>query len=80
MAKITQNVVSFVSILEPKEETVTCGTAYKFALLDVYIIRSLWEIGNKFVLKNPNYVRPMAFKRRFRGLLHDQISNIEYPK
>ena len=69
MAISTQNVVFGLSILEPKEETVTCGKLYKFALLNQSKIGSLWEIGHKFSLKNPNQIRPMAFERIFRGLL-----------
>ena len=41
------------------------------------IIRSLWEIRHKFSLKNPNQVRPVAFKSIFRGLPQDLISDIE---
>ena len=41
----------------------TCGTPYKLALLNQSIIRSLWEIGHKFSLKNPNQVRPVKLER-----------------
>jgi len=58
----------------------TPGTLYKFTLLNQSIIRSLWEIGHNVSLKNPNQVRPVAFKIGFRGLLQDQISDIEDPK
>ena len=63
-----------------KEEIVTRGMSYKFALLHQSIIRSLWETGNKFALKNPNQVRLVAFERRFRGLHQGLISDIEDPK
>ena len=69
MAGSTWTVVSYLQISEPKEQTVTRGKPYKFALLNQSIIRSLWEIWNKFVLKNPNQVRPLEFERRFIGLL-----------
>ena len=69
MTAITQTVIFSLSISEPKEETMTRGKSYKFALLNQYIIRSLWEIGHNFVLENPNQVRPVALKREFRGLL-----------
>ena len=63
MVAITQTVVFFLSISETKDETVTRGKSYKFALLNQSIIRSLWEIGHNFVLENPNQVRPVAFER-----------------
>ena len=65
---IKGNIVLFLSILELKEETVTRSTLYNFTLLNQSIIRSLWEIGHKFALKNQNQVRPMALERGFRGL------------
>ena len=77
MVESTPNLISGVSIVELKEETMTRGTLYKFALLNQSIIRSLWEIGHKFALKNPNQVRHITFERRFRGLLQDRISDIE---
>ena len=80
MAASTQTVVSYVSISEPKEETMTRGTSYKFALLNQSIIRSLWEIGHNFVLKNPNQVKNVAFERRLRGILKGKILDIEDPK
>ena len=67
----TQPVVSFLSILELKEETMTHGMPYKFPLLNGYNIRSLWDIGHTFALKNQNQVRPVEFERRFRGLQQD---------
>ena len=69
MVASTQTVVYWISISETKDETVTRGKSYKFALLNQSIIRSLWEIGHNFVLENPNQVRPVAFERSFRGLL-----------
>ena len=75
-----QNVVCFLSISEPKEKTVTRCKSYKFTLLNQTIIRSLWEIGHNFALKNQKHVRPMELERRFRGLPHDRISDIEDPK
>ena len=51
--------------------------SYKFALLKQSIIRSSWEIGHNFALKNPNQVRPVAFERSFRGLLQGLILDIE---
>ena len=80
MATSKQTVVSYVSISEPKEETVTHGKSYKFALLNRSIIGSLWEIRHNFVLKNPNKIKPVAFERSFRGLLQGQILDIEDPK
>ena len=80
MEEITQNLVSFVSISKLKEKTVTCGKSYKFSLLNQSKIISLWEIGHKFVLKNPNQVRPMDLERSFRVLRQGQISDIEDPK
>ena len=47
----------------------TCVMLYKFDLLNQSIIRSSWEIGHNFVLKNPNQVKPMAFERRFIRLI-----------
>ena len=69
MAKSTQTLVSYVSILEPKEEKAILGKLYKFSLLNEPIIRSLWEIGHNFALKNPNQVRPMEFETRFIVLI-----------
>ena len=69
MVTSTQTLVSWISISETKEKTVTRGKSYKFALLNQSIIRSLWEIGHNFVLENPNQVRPVALKREFRGIL-----------
>ena len=66
-----------LSISEPKEETVTRGKSYKFALLNQSIIGSLWDIGHNFALKNPNQVRPVTFERSLRGILKGQISDIE---
>ena len=63
-----------------KDEIVTLGMSYKFALLNQSIIRSLWEIGHNFVLENPNQVRPVAFKIEFRGILQCLISDIEEPQ
>ena len=77
MAASTQTVVSFLSILELKDETVTRVKSYNFDLLKQSIIRSLWEIGHKFSLKNPNQVRPVTFERSFKGILQGRISNIE---
>ena len=77
MVTSTQTVVSWLSISETKDETVTRGKSYKFALLNQSIIRSLWEIGHNFVLENPNQVRPVAFKRELRGLTQCQILDIE---
>ena len=56
------------------------GKSYNFSLLNQCIIRSSWEIGNKFFLKNPNQVRPVAFERRFIGLLQGRMLDIEDPK
>ena len=67
------NLVFGLSISEPKEETVTCGKPYKFALLNQSKIGSLWEIGHNFALKNQNQIRPVEFERRFRGLLQGLI-------
>ena len=64
-------VVSPISISELKEETVTYSKSYKFSLLNQSIIRSLWEIGHNFSLKNPNQVRPVSLERRLRGILQD---------
>ena len=72
--------MSWLSISEAKEEKVRRGKSYKFALLNQSIIRSLWEIGHNFVLENPNQVRPVAFKREFRGILQCGISDIEEPQ
>ena len=69
MVERTQNVIARVSISESKEETLTLGMSYKFALLNLSIIRSLWEIGHNFDLKNPNQIIPVAFERSFRGIL-----------
>ena len=71
MAKTKWTLVSCVSISELKEETMTRGTPYKFALRNQSIIRSLWEIRHNFDLKNPNQVRPMALERIFIGLPKD---------
>ena len=57
-----RNAVYFLSILEAKDETVTHGKSYNFAILNQPIIRSLWEIGHKFSLENPNQVRCMEFE------------------
>ena len=80
MVTSTWTVVLGISISEPKEETMTRGNLYKFALLNQAIIKSLWEIGHNVVLKRPNQVRPIAFKRGFRELPHGLISDIEDPK
>ena len=77
MAASTWILVFFLSISEKREETVTRGKSYKFALPNQSIIRALWEIGHNFALKNPNQVRPMEFERGFRGLLQGGISDIE---
>ena len=77
MVASRQPIFSWLSILETKDEIMTRGKSYKFALLNQSIIRSLWEIGHNFVLENPNQVRPVAFERSFRGLLQDLISDIE---
>ena len=69
MAGSKWTIVFGILISEPKEETGTRGKSYNFSLLNESIIRSSWEIGHKFVLKNPNQVRPMEFERIFRGLL-----------
>ena len=77
MAASTRTIGFDILISEPKKETMTCGKSYKFSLLNHSINRSSWEIGHNFALKNPNQVRPVAFKRRFRELLQGQISAIE---
>ena len=77
MATSTHNLVSYLSISDPKEETGRRGKSYNFTLLNESIIGSLWEIGHIFSLKNPNQVRPVTFERNFRGLRHGQISDIE---
>ena len=69
MAASARTVVFGLSISELKEETVTHGKSYKFALLNQSKIGSLWEIGHNFALKNPNQIRPVAFERSFRGIL-----------
>ena len=58
----------------------TRGTPYKFNLLNQSIIKSLWEIGHNFVLKNSNQVIPMALERRLRGILKGRIKNLGDPK
>ena len=58
----------------------TRGKSYKFTILNQSIIGSLWEIGHKFSLKNPNQIRPMALERSFIGLLQGPISDIEDPQ
>ena len=63
-----------------EQSVVTRGKSYKFALLNQPKIGSLWEVGNKFVLKNPNQVRPMEIERRFKGICQGRISDIEDPK
>ena len=80
MTESKQTIVLGISISDLKEETMIRGKSYKFALLNQSIIRSSWEIGHYFVLKNPNPVSPVAFERRFIGLLQGQISDIEDPK
>ena len=80
MATHTQTVVLFVSILGHKDETMTCGMPHKFTLLNLSIIRSLWEIGHNFSLRNPNQVRPVALERRLRGLPKYLILDIEDSK
>ena len=77
MVASTWTVVSWLSISETKDETVTRGKSYKFALLNQSIIRSLWEIGHKFVLENPNQVRPVELEIRFKGIPQGQILDIE---
>ena len=62
MVAITQTAVSWLSISKKKDEKVTRGNSYKFALLNQSRIRSLWEIGHNFVLENPNKVRPVALE------------------
>ena len=69
MVTSTWTVVSWLSISEIKDEKVTHGKSYKFALLNQSKIRSLWEIGHNFVLENPNQVILVAFKRELIGLL-----------
>ena len=53
--------VSLLSISETKDKIVTRGKPYKFALLNQSKVGSLWEIGNNFVLKNPNQIISVAF-------------------
>ena len=72
-----QSIIFSLSILETNEETMTCGTPYKCALLKQSIIRALWEIGYNSLFKNPNWVRPMALERWLRGLLQDRKAYIE---
>ena len=59
----------------PKVETVTCGTSYKFALLERSIIRSSWEIVHNSFLENQLWIRLVALERGHRGLL--QVTNSE---
>ena len=80
MVASTHNLFYFLSTSELKDEIVTRGKSYKFALLNQSIIRSLWEIGNNCALKNPNQVRTVAFERGFRGLPQGQIFDIEVLK
>ena len=80
MTKCTWIVASCISISDPKKETVTRDMSYKFILLNQSIIRPLWEIKHNYVLNHPNQFKPMSVERRFRGLLQDQISDIEDPK
>ena len=55
----------------------TRGKSYNFVLLNQSIIKSLWDIGHNFVLKNPNQVKPVEFERGFRELPQDKILDIE---
>jgi len=52
---------------------VTCGTSYKFSLLNQAIIRSPWEIGHNSFLKNPILIRLVGLHRGLRGLPQDEI-------
>ena len=66
--------------LDPKVETVTRGTSYKFALLERSIIRSSWEIVHNSFLENLIWIRLVALERRYRGLLQIAISELKYLK
>lgn len=58
----------------------TCGTSYKFVLLNQVEIRSSWETGHTSFLKNPILIRPMGLQRGPGGLRQDKISDPEDPK
>lgn len=58
----------------------TCGTSYKFALLNQFIIRSSWEIGHNSFLKNSILIRPVGLERGLRGLPQDVILDPGDPK
>ena len=72
---------SFLYIFsEPKVETVTRGTSYKFAPLNYSIIRSLWEIWHNSSLENPIWIRVVALERGRRELLQVAISKLDDPE
>jgi len=75
-----QIVVSFLYVSDTKVKIVTCGTSYKFALLERFIIRSYWDIVHKSALKNLNSIRLVALERGCRRLLHVTISELDDPQ
>lgn len=54
-------------------EIVTCGSSYKFTILNQSIIRSLWEIGNNAILENPISIRLTGLEIGLSGLPQDKI-------
>jgi len=74
------NVVCWVSFLGLKDETVTRGTLYKFALLNQSIIRSSWEIEHNTFVKNAIFIRPVGLEIRLGGLPHEYNFRPRDPK
>lgn len=58
----------------------TCGTSYKFALLNQCIIRSSWEIGHNPFLKNPILIRHVELEKGLKGLPQNEILDPRDPK
>ena len=67
-------------VSDPKVETVTHGTSYKFALLNQSKSKSLWEISHNVSLENPIWLRLVALERGRRRILQIEISELDDPK
>ena len=65
---------------DPKVETVTRGTSYKFTLLERSIIRSSSKIVHNSFLENPIWIRLVALERGHRGLPQNTILEFKDPK
>ena len=55
-----QTVISLLEVLDPEDETMTCGSSYNFSILNSPVIGHLWKIYHKSQLVKPIMIKSMV--------------------